>query len=36
MTKKKPSHVGLKRARLISEMPYEKRIDFISEGLPPY
>lgn len=34
MTKKKPSHVGLKRARLISEMPYEKRIDFISEGLP--
>jgi len=34
MDKKKASHIGLKRARLISQMPYEKRIDFISEGLP--
>lgn len=34
MTKKKPSQVGLKQARLIGTMSCEKRIDFIAEGLP--
>ena len=32
--KKKPSLVGLKRARMIGKMPYQDRIDFIAEGLP--